>query len=316
MRLFTNCVTLTMSLLVVVSCSSSSDLHGRSLSDPVAGDLQSVETVTQVTEIPDAHQHDQFNFTDDTPGTTGKAELFPAGTDGLVTYDESIPDSNFHAYYIYHDDVQSLSSASDIVFTGRVTNYIESILTYLPPETESIGGHVDVYDGIVFTVDELLSGELPGDTREVIVLVYAAVTDKQGTPVVRISESPVEVIKAGIEQRNLQDGPTYLVFALVEDDPSSPYYNANPNYFSFNTPGSVVEVLADGNLGIGVDRPLSSTKTNELEDTEPVNLLTLADVRSSVQVTEEDSNVPDATPNDILGDLTPTDSAPGTGSTG
>ena len=315
MRFLTKLGVLVILVSANVACSSSSDVGDSSLDVSTIDELHSIETVAEETKDSDVEQPDQTDAVEDLPETTESTESEPIGTDGLVTYDESIPDGSHHAYYIYYDDIKSMSSDSDIVFAGRVTNYIESILTYLAPETESIGGLVDVYDGIVFTVDELLYGELPEDTREVIVLTLAVVTDKEGTPMVRISESPVEVIKEGIEQRNLKGGPTYLVFALREGDPSRPYYNADPNYYAFNTPGSVVEVLGDGNLGIGAERPLSSAKTTELEDTERVNVFTLADVRASIKVTEEDGDVPGATQDNVPGDLVPADSTPQASST-
>ena len=308
MRFLTKLGVLVILISANVACSLSSDSSDSLPGDSTMDELHSIETVAEETKESDAEQPHQTNAVEDLPGTTESKESEPIGTDGLVTYDESIPDGDHHAYYIYHDDIKSLTDASAIVFTGRVTDYIESVVTVTHPETLSIGGIVDVYDGIVFTVDELLAGELPVDTREVTIFTYALAKDLEGTPMVRISNSPIEIIRAGIERRNLEIGPTYLVFAFQEDDKSSPFYK--PNHYSFNTPGSVVEVLGDGNLGIGADRPLSSAKTTELEDTEPVNVFTLADVRASIQVTEEDGDVPGATQDNVPGDLVPADSTP------
>ncbi len=232
---------------------------------------------------------------------------------GLATYDESIPDGGYSAFYVYHEDLRSLSLASDIIFTGRITNYIESILTVPDPDTASIGLQIDVYDGIVFTVGEVLAGELPPNTQEITMLTFSMITDEQGVPIVRISDSPVEVIRSGIEQRNLSDGPTYLVFALREDDPSSPFYRSD--FYYFNTPGSVVQVMDNGLLGVGVDKPLNSAKVTEGEISEPVNSLLMADVRSAVNVTQETSDPPRSQPqNKVPGGLL-TDSTPGETST-
>ena len=308
MRFLTKLGVLVILVSANVACSSSSDLSDFSIDSVTTDELHSIETVAEETRESDAEQPDQTDAVEDLPGTTESTEPEPLGTDGLVTYDEGIPDGSHHAYYIYHDNIKSLSDASAIVFTGRVTDYIESVVTVTHPETLSIGGLVNVYDGIVFTIDELLAGELPVDTREVTIFTYALVKDSEGTPMVRISNSPIEIIRAGIERRNLEIGPTYLVFAFQEDDKFSPFYK--PNHYSFNTPGSVVEVLADGNLGIGAERPLSSAKTTELEDTEPVNVFTLTDVRASIQVTEEDGDVPGATQDNVPGDLAPTASTP------
>ena len=108
----------------------------------------------------------------------------------------------------------------------------------------------------------------------------------------RISDSPVEIIRSGIEQRNLVSGPTYLVFALQEEDPTSPFYGSNLYYF--NTPGSVVEVMKEGTLGIGADKPLNTSRITGPEDPEPLNALVLADVRESLQATSESEDSSDA----------------------
>ena len=284
MRILTTSLTIVILVSAGTSCSSSPD----SVNEP-----QTVEHDTQNIE---------FN---ETPTTTS---LIAVGTQGLATYDESIPDGGYDAYYIYHQDLESLSGASDIIFTGRITDYIESALAVPLSDTASIGLQIDIFDGIVFTVDELLAGELPADTSEITILTFAMVTDADGDPMVRISDSPIEVVRSGIEQRNLPDGPTYLVYALQEDNQSSPFYRSD--FYYFNTPGSIVEVLDDGFLGIGVDKPLSSVRVTEGDTSGPVNSLLLADVRGAVNVTQETNDLPGSQPQNegpggLLTDSTP-----------
>ena len=299
MRLLTISMTLVMIVNVGLSCSSSSDSVNES---------QSIEHDSQTTDTTNIYEGVE---SDDTVEAT---EPVAAGTEGLATYDENIPDGGYSAYYIYHQDLESLSLASDIIFTGRITNYIESVLTVPDPDTASIGLQIDVYDGIVFTVDEVIVGELPANTQEITILTFAMITDEQGAPMVRVSDSPVEVIRSGIEQRNLPDGLTYLVYALQEDNQSSPFYRSD--FYYFNTPGSVVQVMDDGLLGVGVDKPLNSARATDGETSEPVNSLLLADVRSVVNVTQETNDLPGTQPqNDGLGGLLQDDTTSGESST-
>ncbi len=299
MRLLITSMTLVMTMTVGISCSLSSD----SVNEP-----QTIEHDSQTVYILDTSENAEFE------DTTAATEPVALGTTGLATYDESIPDGGYNAFYIYHQDLESLARASDIIFTGRITNYIESALTVPLPETASIGLQIDVYDGIVFTVDEVIAGELPANTQEITILTFAMITDEQGAPMVRISDSPVEVIRSGIEQRHLPDGPTYLVFALQEVDPSSPFYRSD--FYYFNTPGSVVQVMDNGLLGVGVDKPLNTTRVTEVENSEPVNSLLLADVRGAVSVTQETNDLPGTEPqNDGLGGLLQDDTTPGESST-
>lgn len=297
MRLLTTSVTIVLTISLANSCSSS-----ESVDQP-----QKMVAEEQTVGISETHESNESEDKEELK------ESIAVGTTGLATYDESIPDGGYEAYYIYHQNVESLSRASDIIFIGRITNYLESVLSVPQPETSSIGLQKNVYDGIVFTVDQLLAGEMLPNRHEITVLTFALVTDAQGSPMVRISDSPIEVVRSGIEQRNLLDGPTYLVFAVQEEDRSSPFYRSD--FYYFNTPGSIVEVLDDGFLGIGVDKPLSSARVAEGETSEPVNSLLMADVRGAVNVTQETSGPPGSQPqNEGPGGLL-TDSTPGETST-
>lgn len=299
MRWLANSLALVMIMSVGSACSSPDD--------SVETD-QGTESETQTTDPSGISESGEI------ADTTVPTEAVAIGTEGLATYDESIPDGGYDAFYIYHEDLKSLATASDIIFTGRITNYVESALTVSDPDTASIGLQIDVYDGIVFTVEELIAGNLPDGTQEITILTFAMITDEHGEPIVRISDSPVEVVQAGIEQRNLPDGPMYLVFALREDDPSSPFYRSEFHYF--NTPGSVVQLLDDGRLGVGVDKPLNLAGVTGVESSIPVNSLQMSDVRGVVNVTQESDDVPGAQPqSDEPGSQSGSDSTTGATST-
>ena len=83
---------------------------------------------------------------------------------GLAILDETVPAEDTHGdYWPRYDDLRSISCASDVVFVGRITGYTEKLLTISPgPEDPDPARISDVLDGLVFTVDELLIGDLGG----------------------------------------------------------------------------------------------------------------------------------------------------------
>ena len=113
----------------------------------------------------------------------------------------------------------------------------------------------DVYDGVVFTVNEVLSGELSQGENTVTVAIPALMVDLDYKPRFRILESPFEIVEPGIQARATADGPTYLVYVIEAEDDRSVFYKSG--YFFFNTPGGVAPVLDDGKIGVGADRPLA-----------------------------------------------------------
>ena len=108
-RLFTASMTLVVTAGLGLSCSSSS--YSQTIP-------QSIENNSQKTDIPSTSEPG------DSEDTTVLTKSEAIGTEGLATYDESIPDGGYHADYTYHEDLKSLSLASDIIFTGRITDYI------------------------------------------------------------------------------------------------------------------------------------------------------------------------------------------------
>ena len=208
------------------------------------------------------------------------------GTDGLATYDESIPLTAYGKFEFFHDGLESLSEASDIVFVGRVTDYVEAVLV-IPPDTEDPWGFPSVYDGIVFTVDELLAGE-PADASRVTVVTFALIQNRDGSPRYRVSDTPTEIVKTGIESRNLPDGPQYLVYVSHHFDHDGPFYR--PDLYFFNTSGGVVEILSDGSLGVGANPPFArvAVETDGFHSTIDHGLL-LSDARAAVGIVNEDT---------------------------
>ena len=196
------------------------------------------------------------------------------------------------------------------MFVGRVTDYAEAILV-VPPDTEDPWGFPSVYDGVVFTVDELLAGHVTDEANRVTVVTFALIQNRDGSPRYRVSDTPVEIVRAGIENRNLPDGPQYLVYVSHHFDQDGPFYR--PDLYFFNTSGGVVEVLADDSLGVGANPPLArvAVVTEGVHSTVDHGLL-LDDARAAVAVVSEDVEPPEDGPVD---DLLDDDSTPG-GNTG
>lgn len=176
---------------------------------------------------------------------------------GFAAYDESIPETSMSAsYWVTHDDLNSLSRSSDIAFVGRITDYTEAVLVVHDDPTEEPNPMATVYDGVVFTVDELLVGELPADETQVTIATRVLLRNKDGTPRFRVSASPIEIVRPGIFARNEPDRQRYIVYALAGHK-GTPFYAAGV-YF-FNTPGGVAPILANDRIGLGADHPLVGT---------------------------------------------------------
>ncbi|MYL10839.1 MAG: hypothetical protein F4010_01540 [Cenarchaeum sp. SB0669_bin_11] len=192
---------------------------------------------------------------------------------GLAILDETIPAEDIHGdYWPKHDDLRSISCGSDVAFVGRIAGYTEALGT-VPPDAEDpdwarVGG---VFDGLVFAVDELLVGDLNG-SAQVTVAFWALQVDEGGSPRSRITGAPFEVIRPGIEQRDNPDGPRYLVYALASKQ-DSPLHLAG--VFWFNTSGGVTQILGDGSLDTGADRPFGREHG-----------FTLADAQQAAQAAE------------------------------
>ena len=198
------------------------------------------------------------------PGRAGEAVADGEVQSGLAILDEAIPALDVHGdYWPTYDDLRSITCASDVVFMGRITDYTQRLLTVPPdPEDPDPSRRSDVLDGLVFTVDELLIGD-PGGSAQVTVAFWALTVNEDGSPHSRVVGAPFEVIRPGIEQRGDPEGPLYLVYA-VASEADSPF--DVPGVYYFKTNGGVTQVLADGSLDVGADRPFRSGHGLGVED--------------------------------------------------
>ncbi len=174
----------------------------------------------------------------------------PSGLEGLAAFDESLPVAGVAVDYFLYRSLESLSYDSDIVFIGRITGYMEDVLAGPPSEgdLQLESTPPDVYDGIVLTVDEVLKADRLDAGDEVTILRWSLLWTHypDGGSWSRITVPPINIIRSGIEQRYLPDGPRYLVYALSGDE-DGPYYD--PDRYWFNTCSGVAgiyngEVLA------------------------------------------------------------------------
>ena len=154
-----------------------------------------------------------------------------------------------------YDDLESITCASDVAFIGRITDYSERVL----PSSSSRW----IIDGVVFTVDELLKGDIGADGGAVTILLLTVEVDDDGDPIARIGYGPIGVIRQGIARRHAADRPSYLVYAsaAAQDGP-----RRLRGALVFNTDGGVAPVMDDGSLRQGVARPFVAGHGLRVED--------------------------------------------------
>ena len=207
-------------------------------------------------------------------------------TSPLTAYDESIPLTSIEAYWYMKDSLEELSGTSALAFVGRVTGYLERIKVV--PDLEEVPAEdrgADVFDGVVFTVDELLLGSLPPGETTVTVAVRTLILNLDGTPRFRTSMSPIETVEPGIAARNSPEQPSYIVYVTEDLETYSPFYNSG--YYHFNTPGGVAPMLDGGRIGVAADRPLARPVVIENGVyTEIDHGLTIDDARGAARTTE------------------------------
>ena len=184
---------------------------------------------------------------------SGGAALDADARSGLAVLDETIPPEDIHGdYWPQYDDLRSLSCASDAALVGRITGYTEGLVTIPPDPDDPDPARVsDVFDGLVFTVEDLLMGDLDG-SGQMTIAFRALTVNSDGSARSRVTGAPFGVIRPGIEKRYDPDGPRYLVYALVSEEDSPLHL---PGVFWFNTNGGVTQILEDGSLATGADKP-------------------------------------------------------------
>ena len=229
----------------------------------------------------------------------------------LAAFDELIPLTASDSFWYLKDDLESLSDTSAVGFVGRITGYVERIKTIpYSKDTPAEDRGYDVYDGVMFTVDELLTGEIKSGNGTVTVALRTLVLNPDATPRSRIWEDPMELIRSGIEGRYSQDRPSFLVYVTEDTEAHSPFYNSG--YYFFNTPGGVAPMLDGDRIGYALDRPLARPVVAEDGVYRQIDHgLTLDDARAVGRVVEND-NTPasDGDTPDPFGDLTPGEPGP------
>ncbi len=120
----------------------------------------------------------------------------------------------------------------------------------------------------------------------------------------------METVKLGIERRDRQDGPSYLVYVTEDTETYSPFYDSG--YYLFNTPGGIAPMLDGERIGNAADRPLAPPVV--VEDgmyRQTDHGLTLGDARAVGRVAEdENGRSSDGAVPDPLSDLVPGDVGP------
>ncbi len=222
--------------------------------------------------------------------TESDSSISASNKDSIAVLDTSIPLTASYSYWYLKEDLKSLSDTSALGFVGRITGYVERIKT-LPnsSDTPAEDRGYDVYDGIVFTVDELLTGEIPASSNIVTVAVRTLVLNPDSTIRFRIWEDPMDTIKPGIEARSRLRNPSYIVYLTEDTEERSPFYGSG--YYFFNTPGGVAPMLDEERIGYAEDVPLARPVTVEDGEYRQIDHeLTLDDARAVGRVVESDNS--------------------------
>ena len=232
-------------------------------------------------------------------------------TEDLMAYDQSIPLTDTEGWWVLYDDLESLSGTSTLAFVGRIIGYQERIRV-VPHSIEVPAVHrgANVYDAIIFAIDEVLVGEDDPRQNAVSVAVRRLILNPDGTARFRVSESPIETVEPGIAARNMSDKPSYIVYVTEDQETYSPFYDSG--YYFFNTPGGVAPMLGGERIGYALDRPLARPVVVEDGVYRQIDHgLTLDDARAVGRVVEtENTPASDGDSPDPLGDLTPSEPSP------
>ncbi len=245
------------------------------------------------TEAPDVGPNMALSF------ESIRTELIEQGSPvaGLESYSDpsllaGYPFSNESEY----PEIQALSDSSDLIFVGHITGYVQDVKRFkfgvdtqsATPDQELeleriIEGFGDpapyeIWEGVEFTVSEVLHGELPNDTPRVTVLRPALVVSEDGSRQMRIFDPPMSTVQPGVFARDADERPTYVVFVKSSD-------LFGTDSYVFNTGGGAARIRSDGTLGQGMSSPFAMTIHG---DSLHPHKLTLDDVRSAAENASQD----------------------------
>ena len=210
-------------------------------------------------------------------GTARRAE--PVGATSTVTesaprtavpfseparfFDESLPLTDLGDSYESFGDVGELEADSDLVFVGRVAGTVRGVNRWAPAGG---GGLVVEYDGVVFTVEEVLAGNTDLVGTELTVEHPAVVTTDSLGPE-RVESAPIGLLRQGVEraEKGLKSA-RYLVFVKKDALPDG------TEFVLFNTPGGLVELADDGTTLEGAAGPFLFLHTDEGTYTDGLSL--------------------------------------------
>ena len=189
----------------------------------------------------------------------------PASPSTLAVLDASIHIAGWHTwdgcdmfpYDCVYDDLRSITCASDVAFIGRITGYVEGLRTSTFTDDRA------VYDGLVFTVDELLSAGIDGVGEKIAVAFLALSIDDDRDVRWRHTDGAFPVLRQGIVRRDHPDRPSYLVYARADGEGAG---SGSADVLYFHTDGGVAEILDDGSIRQGAARPFAFGHGFDVED--------------------------------------------------
>lgn len=183
-----------------------------------------------------SEQEASTSSTSPSPSTT-QLDPEPAVVSRFV--DPSIEETMYEVSWDVPDDLEGLAAGSDQIIVGTIVGTTEAEFV-AEASDEDPSGVVEEWDGIVFEVEDVLTGDL--EVNDLFTVVHPAVmiTPEGGT--FRINVQPLDVLKPGIEAVGVDaDALRFLLFSSRLE---------GEEFFVVSGPGSVVEVAPDGTLAV------------------------------------------------------------------
>jgi len=215
--------------------------------------------------------------------------------------------------YRLHSDINGITENSDLVFVGRVVDFIADLEVKDVTAANSVADQPDsevqhVYSGIVFEADEVLLGEMPQADSRITLGSSSLQSTHDGKSRLLYLGQEVEVFSDGIARIGFGGSPQYLVYAISSEANSRAH---ELDLFWMNTRSGAVCVNANGTLSLGQAEPFNAVwapdRSSEYAWHFPYSLQDARDaaelVKSGIENTTEQSTDyydPDAPPIDSV----------------
>ncbi len=240
--------------------------------------IEPLDGIVSVTAPKDSRPDLNFVYSDST-------SIEPDADKAYTPYPSTALVATLNTNYQEVDTLEAMTNLSDLVFVGKIIGYKDRLRespTMYPHPDPGVGSprmsyplRVDIYDGIIFEIEEVIVGKLLPEQNHATLIIQSLILNRRSYFTYRVLEPSWEVIESGVAALLRPEGQRYLVYATDSRRSDPPYFF--PGHYVFATQGGVAPLLEDGRIGTAASGPLA----------DPDHGLTLEDVRAAVaEVTE------------------------------